>query len=50
MEEKKTSLLYKIIKGLVWFYYPKLEHKAEKHPEDRYGLRGVSCFRCIDLP
>ena len=22
MEEKKTSLLYKIIKGLVWFFYP----------------------------
>ena len=25
MEEKKTSQLYKIIKGLVWFFYPKLE-------------------------
>ena len=25
MEEKKTSLLYKIIKGLVWFFYPKLK-------------------------
>lgn len=25
MEEKKTSFLYKIIKGLVWLFYPKLE-------------------------
>lgn len=35
MEEKKTSLLYKIIKGLVWFYYPKLEVVgAENLPEE----------------
>ena len=25
MEEKKTSLLFKIIRALVWFFYPKLE-------------------------
>lgn len=25
MEEKKTSLLYKIIKGMVWLLYPKIE-------------------------
>ena len=25
MEQKKTSLLYKIIKGLVWLFYPRLE-------------------------
>ena len=25
MEEKKPSLLYRILKGLVWFFYPKLE-------------------------
>lgn len=35
MDEKKTSILYKIIKGLVRFFYPKLEVVgAEKLPDD----------------
>lgn len=35
MEEKKISLLYKIIKGLVWFFYPKLKVVgAENLPDD----------------
>ncbi|MBR2421645.1 MAG: hypothetical protein IKB09_04755 [Oscillospiraceae bacterium] len=35
MEEKKTSLLYKIIKGLVWFFYPKLKVVgSENLPDD----------------
>ena len=35
MDEKKTSLLYKILKGLVWFFYPKLEVAgSENLPEE----------------
>jgi len=35
MEDKKTSLLYKIIKGLVWFFYPKLKVVgSENLPKD----------------
>lgn len=36
MEDKKVSLLYKIIKGLVWLFYPKMKVMGiENLPEER---------------
>jgi len=35
MDKEKTSILYKLIKGLVWLFYPKLDVVgAEKLPEE----------------
>ena len=41
MEDKKVSLLYKIIKGLVWLFYPKMKVMGiENLPEE-------ACIRTI---
>ena len=41
MEEKKTSWLYKIIKGLVWMFYPKMEVVgAENLPDEAAVIVG----------
>ena len=41
MEEKKPPLLYKIIKGLVWLFYPKLEVVGtENLPDDASVIVG----------
>lgn len=31
MEQKKTSLLFKIIKGALWFFYPKIKTQGTEH-------------------
>ena len=35
MEDKKVSLLYRIIKWLIWLFYPKMKVMGQEHlPEE----------------